>query len=304
MDFQVRSDLASECDAERDLPGVRMTEAEAGGCRILRVQVKDEAAAAAIGKPCGRYVTLHRPRLCELTAEEGEEVRRALAVELREMAERMTGKRLNGRFSLLVAGLGNSLLTPDALGPEAVSHLRVTRRPRRGEHLPAEAQRCEISAITAGVLCRTGLEAAEMVRGAAEEVCPDLVLAVDARAARRADNLFSTVQLSDTGIRPGSGIGGNRLPLTRETVGVPVLALGIPTAVECSTLIHDVLSSAGHLPREARQAAAASLARGMFVSPTESDLLLPQAALLLADAIEKAFSLPSALSEEALFPSL
>lgn len=290
MEQMWRSDLASECGADTDGEGLRVSRAEAGGCRILRVQIKNREAAERLGKPEGRYVTLECGNIRMLDDVEMDKVRCALAVELREMAERMCGQRIGKGFSLMVVGLGNAEITPDAVGPETVRRLSVTRHLRRFDTaLFSTLGLCEISALVPGVLGQTGLETVELVRGGVAAAHPDLVLAVDALAARSTERLAATVQLADTGIHPGSGIGNHRRALNLETVGAPVLALGVPTVVDSATLVFDALHTAGLSENEDVMRRFLDIQRGFFVSPKEIDLLVSATGVLLASAIEKAF---------------
>lgn len=283
--MRVQSDLARECGCERSADGIRVTSGEAEGYEILRVQIKSEEAAERIGKPCGRYVTVS----CGMAGcdEEYERARRVLAVEIREMAQRMTGKRIDGGFSLLVVGVGNAAMTPDALGPQTVGRLSVTRH-QDGAHAFG-GRSCLMAAFAPGVVGQTGLETAELVRGAAMVAAPDLVLVIDALAARETSHLGATVQLSDTGLQPGGGTGRARPALTRETVGVPVMALGVPTVVESATLIGDALAHFGLDPQAPEFEDLVGNGVGFFVTPKEIDALVPCIATLLAGAIEKAF---------------
>ncbi|MBE6554874.1 MAG: GPR endopeptidase [Ruminococcaceae bacterium] len=291
MGFEARSDLATECGCENEREGIRVSTADAGGCKLVRVQIKSEDAARRIGKPCGRYVTLECGHVHDLCEQELAQVRRVLAVELREMAERMTGKRMGSGFSVLVAGLGNAEITPDAVGPETVRRLSVTRHLREYDTaLFSTVGLCEIAAIAPGVLGQTGLETVELVRGAVSSAKPDLVVAVDALAARSTERLAATVQLSDTGIQPGSGIGNGRRALNRETVGVPVMALGVPTVVESSTLVYDALTKFGIDEQREELQQLFEGGKGFFVAPKEIDLLIPSVGILLSSAIEKAFT--------------
>ncbi len=292
MEAYVTSDLARECGCLQDTDGVRVTHSEAGGREILRVQIKSEAAAGRIGKPCGRYVTVACREMARGAAAEDEELRRVLAVEIREMAERMAGKRVDSDFSLLVVGLGNAAMTPDALGPQTVGRLSVTRCHMHTRSLLLGERLCELAAFSPGVTGQTGLETVELVRGAALAMAPDLVLAVDALAARETAHLGATVQLSDTGIQPGSGAGRARPALTAETVGAPVMALGVPTVVGSATLIGDALVRFGIDPDMPEFTDLVHNGCSFFVTPKEIDLLVPSLSSLLAGAIEKAFSVP------------
>ena len=287
MDFW-HSDLARECCAEPGIPGVLMHEKEVEGHEVLHVQIKTAAAAAAVGKPCGRYVTVapkerDRTLFCNSAV-----TARILGVELRDMAERMTGKRITPAFSLLAVGLGNAEITPDALGPATVRRLTITRNRARAPQ-PFTGALCRIAAFAPGVTAATGLKTSELLRGAIAAVQPDLLLAVDALAARETAHLHATVQLSDTGILPGSGVGRLGEALSLETLGVPVLSLGVPTVVGSDTLVGDALLRCG-IPRDAAAVAEwMEGGRGFFVTPTEIDLLVPLFADLLAEAVGRAF---------------
>ena len=290
METFVRSDLAIESGALDEGSGVRVTEGEGGGCRILRVQIKTPEAAARIGKPEGQYVTVDCGALCALDERELERVSRAVGVELRSMAERVCGKRITSEFSVLVVGLGNRSVTPDSVGPETVCRLSVTRHLKSMESaVLAAGGLCRISAVEPGVPAVTGLETAETVEGIVRVTAPDLVLAVDALTARSADRLGNTVQLSSGGIRPASGVERGHCALDRESLGVPVLSLGVPTAVGSDTLAYDLLQRAGISDlRDLR--ALLERGRGFLVTTSGIDLLVRCAGILLADAIERAFS--------------
>lgn len=291
MENFARSDLAAECQGVDDTKGVSVSRSEIGGCEILRVQIRSEEAAERIGKPQGRYVTLDCGDIHSLDELESESVKRALSVEIREMAERMCARRVGPGFSLLVVGLGNADITPDAVGPETVRRLSVTRHLRRMDNaLFSTVGLCEISALTPGVLGQTGVETVELVRGAAEAIAPDLVIAIDALAARSLSRLAATVQLSDSGIQPGSGIGNARRALNRETVGYPVMALGVPTVVDSSTLVFDALDGAGYNTSSPELREKLHNGRRFFVAPKEIDLLVSSVGVLLAESVEKAFS--------------
>lgn len=291
MEEFARSDLAAECGAGQEGDGVRVQRATAGGCEILRVQIKTKEAAARVGKPEGRYVTVDCGDIRALDGQARDRARCALAVEIRDLAERMCGRRVSGGFSVLVVGLGNAEITPDALGPKTAKTLSVTRHLRQNGLCASPL--CELAALSPGVAGQTGVESAEIVRGAVGVIAPDLVVAVDALAARSLTRLSTTVQLSDTGIRPGGGIGTPRTALDKESIGVPVMALGVPTVVNTATLAGDMLRLAGFgaLSGEIRKTVANG--QSFFVSPCEIDVLVEAAAILLAEALEKAFSIQS-----------
>ena len=241
------------------LPGVRARTERWEGQSVTRVEILDPRGAEALGKPVGTYLTL------DLTAywqrEEGFFPRavEGLGQLLRDL--------LPEEGSVLVVGLGNAAMTADAVGPETLRNLLITR------HLMASLPRQfsgfrQVSAFAAGVLGDTGVESAEAVSALVRELRPDCVVAVDALAARKPGRVCTTVQLSDTGIAPGSGVGNHRAALTRESLGVPVYALGVPTVVDAWTLAADLLESAG-VPDW--QGLLKEKQRGMTVTPRDID---------------------------------
>ena len=188
-----------------------------GGLSRTVVKVEDEASARRLGRPMGTYVTL----ACEQALTVSLETRRALAAEL---AKTLRGMLPEGMKTALVVGLGNRSVTPDSLGPRTVERVLVTRH--IGDSLPWGAELNSVCAAAPGVLGVTGMETAEILRGMVAHVRPDAVIAVDALAARSSKRIASTIQIADTGITPGSGVGNHRKALDRETLGVPVVAVG------------------------------------------------------------------------------
>lgn len=225
----IRTDLALEAkqlweqSAARTtkLQGVRARTLQVGESELTQVDILDERGQQALGKPIGRYTTLELPRSrCIRASAE------ALAGEVRHMAGE------NG--CVLVVGLGNAAVTPDALGPLTVRRLFLTRHLR--EHLPEQFGAFRpVCAVCPGVLATTGIESAELVRGAIAHVKPSCVIVIDALATGSMERLCRTVQLTDTGIVPGSGVGNRRSGFSRQTLGVPVLALGAATVTDAST---------------------------------------------------------------------
>ena len=211
------------------LPGVRARESSGKGITTTWVEILDDRGAKALHKPIGTYITLEFEK----------SVLRSPAG-FSKAAERL-GRSL-GRMlpegQALVVGLGNSAVTPDAVGPRALDHLLITRH--LGKHLPTLRP---VSAISPGVLGTTGLESVEVVRGIVERSKPSCVVVIDALASRSLDRVCTTVQLTDTGIVPGSGVGNSRAAFNEETLGVPVRAVGVPTVVEASTYLHDMLEA-------------------------------------------------------------
>lgn len=224
-----RTDLALEsvqaaCSGAEagTISGVRSRERTREGYAVTDIRVEDEDGAQALGKPMGRYVTVDLEPYFRREEDYFDRGVRCLAQELRGMLP---------EGPVLAAGLGNRAMTCDAVGPVVVDNLLVTRHMIRA--MPRQfADFRPVAAVCPGVLARTGLEALELVRGAVERVRPAAVIAVDALAARDSARLCATVQLSDTGLVPGSGVGNRRSALDRGTLGVPVIAVGIPTVVD------------------------------------------------------------------------
>ena len=262
------------------------------GCVISRLSICGKSGEQRYGRPRGQYVTVDCGRMWELDDDSMERVSGVIAHELSRMVRRLCGKPLSRDFGVLVAGLGNDEITADAIGPETVRRIEVTRHLRT--YLPEAYEQigvCAISALAPGVLGQTGIETVELVRGAAENAAPDVIIAIDALAARSVTRLASTVQLSDAGINPGSGIGNNRRAICRDTVGVPVIALGVPTVVDSSTLVYDALERAGVDKVNRRLTEVLEQGKGFFVSPKESDVIVKKVSALLARSIGQAFTL-------------
>lgn len=269
-----RTDLAAEAwrlwresaAKTSSLRGVRAREGRLGDFPVTEVEILDPAGAEALGKPEGRYVTVDlRPYFADRAGRfsPAAETVAALLTEL-----------LPEEGEVFVAGLGNRAMTPDAIGPLTVEHLLVTRH--LAQTLPDFRP---VSAAAAGVLGTTGLESAEWVEGLARRCGAAAVIAVDALAAREPDRLCASVQLSDAGLVPGSGVGNHRKPLSRETLGVPVVSVGVPTVVEAATLAADLLGGETPPPLAGR---------GLFVTPREVDARTADLGRLLGTAITMA----------------
>ena len=243
--FQVRTDLALEAresisEAESELRGVRVEEyyREKEDVRVTKVVVDTKNAAKVMGKPIGTYVTMEAPAMVEPDEDFHREISGCLAEELLNM---LPGR--DKEQSVLVVGLGNREVTADALGPQVVDNLFITRHIVR-EYGKA-AYNCDrmnlISALEPGVMAKTGMETAEIVKGVVAETTPDVVIVIDALAARSTKRLNRTIQITNTGIQPGSGVGNHRNALTEESLGVPVIAIGIPTVVDAATIVWDAM---------------------------------------------------------------
>lgn len=235
-------------------------------------------------------VTFFSPPLWQLDPDSFEILSHHVALALREMLQGITGMSITREFSVLVVGVGNGEMTADALGPETVKQILVTRHLGKAR---GTLRRCSVSAMTPGVLGNTGIETVELIGGAVRTVRPNAVIAVDALAARHYERLASTVQISDGGILPGSGIGNIRKAISRETLGCPVLAVGVPMVVNSSTLIASVFEQAGMERISETMQGILDNGKSFFVMPKESDQAVKRAALLLATAIDQACTVES-----------
>lgn len=206
------------------------------------------------------------------------------------MSCRLTQKEINGDFSVLIAGLGNAELTADAVGPCTVRRMHATRHLRTHEGKLYRSLGCaSVTTLAPGVLGQTGIETLEQLQGAVRCVAPDLVVIVDALAAGNFARLASTVQITDTGIAPGSGVGNRRDRIDSTSLGVPVISMGVPTVVDSSTLVWDALERAGYTNVDASLKAVLENGKNFFVSPKDSDLILEQVSALLARSLTLSF---------------
>ena len=266
-------ELAEQIPADRFPPQEFSTRVVSRGpVRLTFMRVSGERAAREIGRPCGRYVTAEIPPLTDTVSS------------LLPAAE-ILGAALRGLLpptgTVLVVGLGNGAITPDALGPQCVRHVLATRH-IRGEYarVAGLSDLRPVATVESGVMGSTGLESGELTRGIVQVIDPVAVIAVDALAARSLHRLGCTVQMSDSGIVPGSGVGNSRKALDRELLRVPVISLGVPTVVDAGTLAEELTGRA--CPETAPRGAQ------MMVTPREVDLLVRRAAKLLAMTINAA----------------
>jgi len=297
---QYRTDLAMErVNDFGHVPGVRVENAEIGHFSRNIVQIQSEEAAQKLQKARGCYITFHAQPLKHLEPEEKAQLAELVAGSLRHL--------LPPKGDILVVGLGNRRITSDALGSRTLESVLVTRHLK--DVLPAaiHGRLRGVCALSPGVLGMTGMETRDIIRGAVDHVKPAAVIAVDALAARECARIGTTIQLSDTGIQPGSGVGNHRLGLTLETLGVPVIAIGVPLVVYTAVIVRDALNilmndmEDGY---EEREAAAESLAQRitaqelgeMVVTPREIDELVGGLSQIIALSLNRA--LQPQLSEE------
>ncbi len=244
--YQIRTDLALETQEKMqedkvELKGVRYFEEEVGKNLIVStVVIETENGAKTMGKPKGTYITIEAGNMDE----EDEDYHREVSVQLANIIKELIPIKKK-EFSVLVVGLGNRAVTPDSLGPRVVDNLSITRHilNEYGRFAFGKEGVNRISSIVPGVMAQTGMESMEIVAAVVKETKPDFVVVVDALAARNTKRLNRTIQVTDTGINPGSGVGNHRHGLNEKSLGVPVIAIGIPTVVDAATIVNDTMSA-------------------------------------------------------------
>lgn len=243
--YQVRTDLALEAkekfeEDNVEIKGVRLEkETVSKDIEVTRVVIETENGAKAMGKPKGTYITLEAPNMME----EDEGYHREISKQIAKLVGQLIPMDKED-ISVLVVGLGNREVTPDALGPNVVDNMMITRHIIKefGKYALGKNHTQKISGIVPGVMAQTGMESEEIIKGVIEETRPDYIVAIDALAARSTKRLNRTIQITDTGINPGSGVGNHRHAINRESMGIPVIAIGIPTVVDAATIVTDTMS--------------------------------------------------------------
>ncbi len=283
-DHRWESDLACERrQAEGDIPGVEQLMQQTGELSWERIRIKNEEGAARIGRPMGQYDTLTLPSMDTLETDIKEQATDAVSQALRSHAQRLLGRPIT---SVLVVGLGNASMTADAIGPLTAKKIHATRHLRSYDETMFRSLCCaEVAVIRPGVSAESGMEAADTVVSVCQSLQPDILIVFDALAARSTDRLGCTVQLSDTGIAPGSGVGNHRRPLDQATLGCPVIAIGVPTVTDSRIFFFEEAA------RRRITAPQQEDGEGMFVSPRGIDDIVETASDILAEAVNRAFGI-------------
>ncbi len=290
--MQIRTDLAMESQAlSPGSHGVTSRMIRRGTLEETYVKIESDEAAKALEKDRGAYITLYHPGLSRTDAEERKEIIQSLSRVIRDVTPPCG--------DILVVGLGNRYMTADSLGSRVLEDLLITRHMKEMAGNKLKSRLRGVCGVAPGVLGITGMETAEMIKGIAEHVRPAAVIAIDALAARESSRICTTIQVTDTGIRPGSGVGNHRAGLNRETLGVPVIAVGVPMVVYASVIARDALSLLlkdmdlredehqqamdGMVERIARQGLG-----DLVVTPREVDELVGRVARLISDGLNLA----------------
>ena len=278
----IRTDLAMEMVQEKSIPGVSMnTDEPAEGITRVSVEVLDERGEQAVGKSKGNYITLQSDELVQGDAELDERFSVLLAEEIKKAGD---GK-LSG--NVLVVGLGNRMVTPDALGPSVCDRVFVTRHIH--EYIPEaiDERMGNVSSVSPGVLGITGVETVEIVEGVVSRIKPSLIIVIDSLASRSLERVRTTIQIADTGIAPGAGIGNKRRAIDEQTMGVKVIAVGVPLVVYASTIAHDLIEET-EISEDCRQSMQKELTGSkddMIVTPKDIDKAVSDLSKVIADGI-------------------
>lgn len=243
--YNFRTDLADERadifkktnNITDNIDGVETNIKEENNVKITSVKITNQNGEQALGKPIGSYITIDINKLKIATDEEIENYGNILAEELRKIVD----MHIQKEEDILVVGLGNIYVTPDSLGPKVINEIDVTRHIIKYMPQYIEAGSRPVSAISPGVLGTTGIETLEVIEGIVKNINPKLIIVIDALASRSMSRISSSIQISDTGIVPGAGVGNTRKELSEKTLGIPVIAIGIPTVVESAVLVNDCL---------------------------------------------------------------
>lgn len=277
----LRTDLAVECldINESDSSGISHYEETIDEIPVTRVKIKTESASKSIGKPIGEYITVETTPFYRFTSD--------LESQVTVVANEI--KKLLPEGLVLVVGLGNSAITPDALGPEVIQLIFATRHLKTNiKDISGFENLRSTASVAPGVLGQTGIETAEIISGIVNEIKPSAVIVIDALASRELVRLGATVQISDTGITPGSGVANHRKALTKETLGVPVISIGVPTVVDVNTIAQDLTGG---------QEVSLTYKNSMMVTPREIDTIIENAAKTIAFGINLALQPNFSLDE-------
>lgn len=303
----IRTDLAVEAKElyeeqnSKEISGVKIDEYFDSGMKIVDANILDETGEKNMGKPIGRYITIEMPENVNYDRDVMDDVSKVFAKTLSSMVN------IDKCMTTLVVGLGNWNVTPDALGPKVISRLMITRHLKELVPDKIDENIRPVCALSPGVLGLTGIETGEIIRAVTEKIKPNLIVCIDALASRKTDRVNRTIQIGNTGISPGSGIGNKRMEISEKTLGIPVIAIGIPTVVHAATLANDTLDMAldaltsqstegsefynmlNSLDREEKQRLINEIlypyVGDMIVTPKEIDMVIDSVSKIVANGI-------------------
>lgn len=283
--MEIRTDLAMESPSftkkTGELKGIKVTEKKLDNISIVRMDVLNHNGEMLIGKPAGVYLTIEAPNLTESDDDYHYNVSKNLAEQIKKLIDKMYNQ-CSKVPEILVVGLGNMEATPDSLGPRVVSNLMITK-PMAGNIKVKKDLYGIVSAFSPGVMAQTGIETSEIINAIVKKTEPDILIVIDSLAARSITRLNSTIQIANTGIEPGSGVGNNRMAINKKTMGIPVIAIGVPTVVDAATLIYDAVN--GEMEDEYYNAY-----RQMYVTTKDIDAIINRLSYTISEAINMCMS--------------
>ncbi len=303
--FKIQTDLAIESkemvseekDIEIDGVAVEIEEKEGKKLKITRVNVFNEQGSASIGKPIGKYITIESNEIKENDTDIHRKIAKNIAKELKLL------HKTEKESKALVIGLGNWNVTADSLGPKVVSKTIVTRHLYENNVPDIDDTFGQVSAFIPGVMGLTGIETSDIVKGIVDKTKPDYIVVIDSLAARNVSRVNTTIQLSDSGIFPGSGVGNKRREISKETMGVPVIAIGVPTVVHAATLVSDVVDNVNDVLKNSNTSCSISENQkyefidrvlseefqNLFVTPKEEDIVIRRIRSVISDGLNSFF---------------
>ena len=308
--YQLRTDLAIENQEiykqknNVESTGVDIEKDQQDNYIVTRVKILNEHGSENLRKPVGNYITIDVPNLDKTDEDLKDEISKVLAKEIKALGKNKPDSKV------LIVGLGNWNITPDALGPKVIDRVLVTRQYFVNYNKESDETVANVAAISPGVMGMTGIETMEIIKGVVEKIKPDLVVAVDALASRKMGRISTTIQISDSGINPGSGVGNNRGSLDEKVLGVPVIAIGVPTVVDAATIVNDTLdliiaslisesekgtefySLLSDLSSEDKYSLIQDVLQpfmaNVIVTPTEIDVLIDDLSIIIANGLNMA----------------
>lgn len=297
----IRTDLAIEAHEmcakkkaeETEVRGVLVSEEKRDGVFVTVIDIKSKKGEQEMGKPMGKYITIEAPDI-KFSDEALENASKIIAEQIREICH------VTEDTKTLVVGLGNDMITPDALGPKVVSQLMVTNHIKTYMSELLDESYSSVCAIVPGVLGTTGIETTDIIKGVADKIKPEIVICVDALATRSVNRISTTVQISDTGISPGSGVENKREEISEKSIGAKVISIGVPTVVDAATIASDSIDAVIEASEELKilcrenerrniiKKALLGSEKNMMVTPKDIDLVIRRAAKVVADGINLA----------------
>lgn len=289
-EINFRTDLADErveeykkVNSSEEVDGIIITKSVESDCNITHVEIINETGEKALGKPIGNYITIEIKDVSIITEDEKQKIIEIVSKKIKNLIVKFENK------SVLVVGLGNKNATPDAIGPDTIEYIDITRHLLKYAKNLIDPTVREISAVAPGVLGTTGIETSEIVHSIVKKIKPAFIIVIDSLASSSIERVTKCLQLSDTGITPGSGVKNKRIGLNEKTLGVPVIAIGLPTVVDMATITSDTISRIYDDKENVYEEVAKVLdTENYMVTPKEIDIIVQKISEILASSLNEA----------------